>query len=187
MAIKTFNSGEVLTASDTNTYLANAGLVYITSSTIGTAASSIAVANCFGSTYDDYRIILRTSASTASASMRLVLGSTTTGYYSNGYYTTYASATLNGNNNNNTLGFFEFSFSETGGAYMNYAIDVFAPNLAQVTRASSMWATSAYTGVMNGILNDTTAYTGFTISCPGGGGTGTITGGYVAVYGVRKA
>jgi hypothetical protein len=29
MAIKTFTTGEVLTASDTNTYLANAGLVFV--------------------------------------------------------------------------------------------------------------------------------------------------------------
>ena len=34
MAIKTFTTGEVLTASDTNTYLANAGLVYITSTAV---------------------------------------------------------------------------------------------------------------------------------------------------------
>jgi hypothetical protein len=30
MAIKTFTTGEVLTASDTNTYLANSGLVFET-------------------------------------------------------------------------------------------------------------------------------------------------------------
>jgi hypothetical protein len=29
MAIKTFTTGEVLTAADTNTYLANSGLVYV--------------------------------------------------------------------------------------------------------------------------------------------------------------
>ena len=35
MAVKTFSTGEVLTASDTNTYLNNGGLVYITSTIFG--------------------------------------------------------------------------------------------------------------------------------------------------------
>ena len=34
MAIKTFTTGEVLTAADTNTYLANSGLVYVASGTV---------------------------------------------------------------------------------------------------------------------------------------------------------
>jgi hypothetical protein len=40
MAIKTFTTGEVLTASDTNTYLANSGLVYVKSQTIGSGVTA---------------------------------------------------------------------------------------------------------------------------------------------------
>ena len=53
MAVKTFTTGEVLTASDTNTYLANAGLVYITSTSVGTGGS-LTVSNCFSATYNNY-------------------------------------------------------------------------------------------------------------------------------------
>lgn len=186
MAVKTFSVGEVLTASDTNTYLANSGLVYVTSQTIGTAVPQVTVNNCFSSTYDDYRIVIRTSASTANASLRLLMGTTGTGYYSNGYYTNYASATLNGNNNNNAVGYWEISYTEPGNAYNTYAVEVFAPNLAQVTRAASTWATTSYTGVMNGVLNNSTQYTGFEINAKAAG-AGTLTGGVVVVYGYRKA
>jgi hypothetical protein len=57
MAIKTFTTGEVLTAADTNTYLANSGLVYVASTTVGTGVSSVTVSSAFNSTYDNYKII----------------------------------------------------------------------------------------------------------------------------------
>lgn len=53
MAVKTFTVSEVLTASDTNTYLANSGLVYVTSAT-PSGAQTIDITNCFSSTYDFY-------------------------------------------------------------------------------------------------------------------------------------
>jgi hypothetical protein len=52
MAIKTFTTGEVLTASDTNTYLANAGLVYITQANL--SGSAVNITSCFSATYDSY-------------------------------------------------------------------------------------------------------------------------------------
>ena len=56
MAIKTFTTGEVLTASDTNTYLANSGLVYVTTSTY-TASAGISINGCFTSDYTNYKIV----------------------------------------------------------------------------------------------------------------------------------
>ena len=79
MAIKTFTSGEVLTAADTNTYLANSGLTYITTGTITSAAASLSINNCFTSTYDNYRIVIgRINLSPASTSLffRLRAGGT---------------------------------------------------------------------------------------------------------------
>jgi len=60
MAIKTFTTGEVLTASDTNTYLANSGLVYITE---GTNTANLSFNNCFSSTYLNYRVVGQITAS----------------------------------------------------------------------------------------------------------------------------
>ena len=57
MAIKTFTTGEVLTAADTNTYLANSGLVYVTGTTFTTSAAVSLPASTFSSTFTSYRII----------------------------------------------------------------------------------------------------------------------------------
>jgi hypothetical protein len=59
MAIKTFTSGEVLTSSDTNTYLNNGGLVYITEVLVTAGVSpTVSIDNCFSATYDNYRIVV---------------------------------------------------------------------------------------------------------------------------------
>jgi hypothetical protein len=66
MAIKTFTTGEVLTASDTNTYLANSGLVYITEATATNAQPTLSIDNCFSATYENYRFVTKFAAATAS-------------------------------------------------------------------------------------------------------------------------
>jgi hypothetical protein len=191
MAVKTFAVGEVLTASDTNTYLNNGGLVYITSFTVpaSPASTTVVCSNVFSSTYDTYRVVVTgIKASTANTSFRLTMGSTTTGYYQNGYYQTYASATLNGNPANNSLTYWEISFVEDSSATpYSVEFDIAAPNLANKTRLHCLWATSSYVGVTNGVLADSTQYTAFTLSAQGGGGTGTLNSGTITVYGYRKA
>ena len=57
MAIKQFSTGEVLTAADTNTYLANSGWVYVTSVDFaGNTATN--VDGCFTATYDTYQVVV---------------------------------------------------------------------------------------------------------------------------------
>ena len=58
MAIKTFTSGSVLTASDTNTYLNNGGLVYITQGELTSSTAALTFNDVFSSTYDNYRIVV---------------------------------------------------------------------------------------------------------------------------------
>ena len=70
MAIKNFTTGEVLTAADTNTYLANSGLVYVTSQTVGSAVSTVTVPGAFSTTWNDYRIIYSGGTATASTDMQ---------------------------------------------------------------------------------------------------------------------
>lgn len=62
MAVKTFVSGEILTASDTNAYLNNGGLVYITATTVS-AASTPSIDSCFTSTYAHYFITYNLTSS----------------------------------------------------------------------------------------------------------------------------
>jgi hypothetical protein len=66
MAIKTFTTGELLTASDTNTYLANSGLVYVAQGT-PTANATINIDSIFTSTYRNYYVVIRGTASSANA------------------------------------------------------------------------------------------------------------------------
>lgn len=68
MAVQTFTSGQILTAADTNTYLNNSGLVYITE-TSGSAVSSLSVNSCFTSTYTNYRIVGNVTVSSAAGNL----------------------------------------------------------------------------------------------------------------------
>jgi hypothetical protein len=81
MAIKTFTTGELLSSSDTNTYLANSGLVYVTSATIGTAVSSVAVANAFSATYDNYKIVAHGGIGNTFQAISMTLTGAATSYY----------------------------------------------------------------------------------------------------------
>jgi hypothetical protein len=58
MAIKTFTSGEVLTSSDTNTYLNNGGLVYIAQGELTSSTAALTFNDVFSSTFDNYRIVV---------------------------------------------------------------------------------------------------------------------------------
>jgi hypothetical protein len=183
MAIKTFAVGEVLTASDTNTYLANSGLVYITSTTVGTGVSSVTVNNCFSSTYDNYRIVYGGGTGSTNITLSLQLGSSTTGYYAVVSYATYAAAAtpLSAGDNNaaawTTVGYAGANFTQA-------SFDLINPNLARwTTLNNASWAASTVAGTCNGTHQVATAYTGFTL----GVNTGTLTGGTITVYGYRKA
>ena len=95
MAIKTFTTGEVLTAADTNTYLANSGLTYITSGTFSQADCK--VQGCFSATYDNYRLVLSnfTTSNVRTIAFQLLQGATALGnnYNYGGWYVTYAAGT----------------------------------------------------------------------------------------------
>jgi len=183
MAVKTFTSGETLTAADTNTYLNNGGLVYIKSQTVGSGVSSVTVSSAFNSTYDNYQIQLSGGVATGDANLRLTLGSTTTGYYASGIYVGYTAATVFGTNTNNGS-FIDIGYGSTNALSCRGEIE--SPFLAKRTvfRTNPVSTSTTYPmGVFGGYLNDATSYTAFTITAS----SGTMTGGTVTVYGYRKA
>lgn len=182
MAVKTFTN-EQLTASDTNTYLANAGLVYVTSATVGTAVSSVTVSNCFSSTYDNYRITVAGITPSVQDSFRFQLGSATTGHYGSMYYDAYdgaATATLRVGN----AGSVYIALNEGSAKTSSVAFDVMSPNLAQATQMFGNWNGRGFSGWFGGLQTSSTQFTGFTIKPDG---AGTFTGGTITVYGYRKA
>ncbi len=182
MAIKTFATGEVLTASDTNTFLANSGLVYVTSTTVGTGVSSVTVSNCFTSTYDNYRITV--SGITGGASNVFIMQMTasgtpsTTSYAGNTFY--IATGGAGGLTNAALSTYFEVGGS---GGKVSFGWDVYQPAVAAYTYLSFGNADENYFRFGHAVHKVNTAYDGFKFAQA----SSTFTGGTITVYGYRKA
>jgi hypothetical protein len=138
MAIKTFTTGEILTASDTNTYLANSGLVYVARATLATNITDLE--GCFTSTYDNYRIVLDSLNPNSSSDIywRMLTGSTPEAsaqysWYCNGFLDTGVASTSNAAGQ--TLGY--TGYTQTVGSFVGGTItmDIIGPNLNQRTLA----------------------------------------------------
>ncbi len=132
MAIKTFAVGEVLTASDTNTYLANSGLVYVAQTTFA-AAATVQFTNVFNSTYSHYRSILQVTGSTGTNFyIRLLVGTTpqTGNILSMNQYNQYSAASIVKNTRGDQYGLIGSAFS---GAESQYIIDWISPFATALT------------------------------------------------------
>ena len=159
------------------TAVGNSGLVYITSVTIGTAVASVAVANCFSSTYDNYRIQVNNGIGSALQAIAMTMTGSTTGYYQTLAYWTYAGAATVLPVSNGA----QWTYVGESGDSNTINMDIINPNLAKYTQFNGAYIGSV-AGVTQGYHAVTTAYTGFTLSV-----AGTMTGGTVRVYGYRKA
>ena len=162
----------------------NSALVLISSTTIGSAVSSVTVSNAFSSTYDNYRITLNGGVASGTITISLKLGSTATGYYSFGVYGAANSATVTGLNANNATSWGACWSGDTNN--LSGFCDFYSPNLAKTTGISS-WrpahavATAQY--VFTGFEGSTTQHTAFTVSAD----SGTMTGGTIRVYGYTNS
>jgi len=185
MAIKTFTTGEVLTASDTNTYLNNGGLVYITSTTF--SGTTINVNSCFSATFDHYRVLIEVATTTSSqtAFVQMRTGTTNTGgtaYSYTGADFLPGSVSSQGGTGNAS---WRVGAHTAGNAGMD-VIEFYNPFAAKYTGFTTT-TQGSYTPdsrcciIAGGYLANTTSYDGFSWQI-GGTSTGTIT-----VYGYRKA
>jgi len=180
-----FAAGNILTASDTNTYLTNGGLVYVTEVTIGSAVSSVAVSNCFSSTYDHYFVTIQVDSIAAGGPyLSIQMGSTVTGYYWGAATVVYSTAATSNIAINNGTSWNRLGPANTTGA--NCAYTILSPFKTENTNISGTYAdpgTGGSAGAGSGFLNDTTSYTGFTVGLT----SSTMTGGKIRVYGYRQA
>jgi len=182
MAIKTFTTGEVLTAADTNTYLANSGLVYVTSATVGSGVSSVTISNCFSSTFDQYRIIYTNGACSTTAYLGLRLGAVTTGYYGSLFGAAYAGGAFIGLGLSNAA---SWSYAGFAATYAILDVDVINPNLSKQSMIDSRWVFNSGGSGYSMFVGEeagTTQHTAFTITPS----SGTLTGGNITVYGYRR-
>lgn len=187
MAIKTFSAGEVLTAGDTNTYLANSGLVFISSTNITAGASTATVSNCFSSTYDRYKILISTSASAGGGTQGFTLTPNVgfTGVYTSGQYQLATSATVT--TFNITAGTFIF-LGYAGSNQMVAELDNYNGYANEWKTGNIKWSsadsTASYGGFSTTWSTSTARNTGFFV---GIGGGLTMGAGTILVYGYRKA
>lgn len=185
MAVKTFTTGDVLTASDTNTFLANAGWVNISATTHSGTASTINFNSVFTSTYANYRIVCSWDAAASGGTyclMRMRVGgvdTTTTNYNS---YNQWVSQTSNGiDRSNSGTSWTAFFYGSSG--RLQAEIFIVAPQLTKNTTFFSTALdvrTADFVGATGaGVLRDTTAYDGFTFIAPGN------VNGVTTIYGLR--
>ena len=180
MAIKTFTTGEVLTAADTNTYLANSGLVFVKQQTIGNGVSTVTVTGAFSTDYDDYFVTITGGVGSTTIALALTVGATATGYLSSINYSLYSTGGVGGISGGTV------SIPYAGTADVNriwMGMRISNPFNAKHTLFHGQFINVDAQGTVGGLLANTTSYTAFTISC----GAPTITGGTIRVYGYRKA
>lgn len=186
MAVKTFTS-TTLTASDTNTYLNNGGLVYVAGGSLTSTGTSVSL--CFNSTYDNYRLEVSFSVPPQNLFFRMRTGSDDMGaVYQYGRYYMRLDGASSGvvsavADTKMIAAAFNTGFA-TGASY-----DIFSPNLARYTTISSQpfneygsALTNSFVGWSAGSVATTTQYTGITIYP----NTGSFTGEY-RIYGYRQA
>jgi hypothetical protein len=184
MAIKTFTTSEVLTAADTNTYLANSGLVYLQSFTLTSTTSDLNMGSAFSSTYSNYRVVVSGLQTTTQGVLGIYIGALSTGtnYYSSFNYDS-AGGTVSGTIRGNGTAYMGVGLTEIG-VSSNFSFDVCSPQLAQPTSYMGNYnGRVVYAGTGAGALNDNTQYTGIGFISPGG----SMTAGTFTIFGYRKA
>jgi hypothetical protein len=187
MAIKTFTTGEVLTASDTNTYLANAGLVFIAQTTFTTTANPF-INGCFSSTYQNYLVQIATVGSVATEPLyyRMRSGTNTpeTGsvYDRYGFYWSTSGVDLV---NANLVAAYIGDVGNAANSNLVSALTFYRPNQAEHTVSNSQSWSNASGAVYfpTHRIETTTVYTGIEITTLG---SSTLTG-TMRVYGYRQA
>ena len=163
--------------------LGEAGLTLVSSTTIGSAVSSVTVSNAFSSNYDNYLITINGGVASTDNTLNMTLGSTTANYRYNVIYMVFTSATATGLNSNSAANW--LAAAEGSANALSGQIMLQNPFLAKNTIAYYQSIRSASGGeqvIGWGALNDTTSHTAFTLTT----NTGTITGGTIRVYGYRN-
>ena len=159
------------------------GLVLITSTTVGSAVTTVNISNCFNSTYDTYRIIYSGGLGSSTTDLLVKLDGITTGYYTSLIYKAFNSTGVSGANQSNIAYWIWFGSASTNAAHL--LLDIQGPNLAKKKTATGHYlepGTTTGSGTVVGWLDSTTQATGLTITTVGGV---TITGGTIKVYGYK--
>ena len=151
--------------------------------TIGNAVSSVTVSGAFSSLYDNYRIVISGGAASTNASMTMILGATTTGYYDLGIYSQMGVGTVLSYNNANAASWASIVYSTANNLYGTIELrDAYNAKNTMFESVAIQSNTSGFINRAAGYLANTTSYTAFTLTAT----AGTVTGGTIRVYGYRN-
>lgn len=189
MTVKTFTN-EQLTAADVNVFLANAGLVYVTTTT-ATSGTSISINSCYTSTYTNYRIVAQGSvASGGEITMRLRASGSDDSAANYKWGRSYFRLDSGAIGVGGSVSAAECTVGLAKASTQFFTVfDVFSPQVATQT----MWSTQpyiepgtattdSYLGFAAGQKNTTSQYDGMTLFFPG-----TISSVTITIMGYRKA
>lgn len=177
MTYPDFSSGEVLTSSDMD----RIGLWRISTTTVGTAVSSVTVSNCFSSNFDNYRITIAGGTASVQSNISFQLsGITGSVYYQLGYYQSSWSSSSRADYASGAT----TSVIASDGSVDGYAtiLELSSPNLAKRKFGSTYSQSANNQYSMPFQIASTSTATGFTLTP----GSGTLTGGTITVYGYNK-
>ena len=188
MAVKTFTT-EVLTSADTNTYLANSGLVYIKTATVTSAAStSTTWQSVFSSEYDSYRMVCHTlTAVTNGSQPRLSFFYSTSTEQTSSYYSAVTNTLYNSTSTItavNNLGYIALGSGADNLGDSGFTIDILGVGSAGKAIVNISYV-DAYNGAFSsggGLVNASQTFDGMKFVMSSGNISMTAT-----LYGYRKA
>jgi hypothetical protein len=161
----------------------SAGLVFISRTTIGSAVSSVTLSNIFSADYDNYRILISGGSGSTNAFLQFSFSGAATAAYNYqimyGAWNTTASAS--GASGSEALFPYMGTCTPTS---LQGCVDIQSPYLTEQTFLGSFYARPGHIGAVTAnVLNDTSSYTGVTVSPA----SGTFSDGNIDVYGYVKS
>ena len=163
--------------------LTGSGLVLVSTTTIGTAATSVTVSSAFSATYDNYKIIVSGGVASTDDNLYLQLGASATGYYMARNVAAFSGGAVTVNTSNNASSFTVAGRVST--TVLNMNLDLQSPFLAKNTVVGGPvvnTVTGGQGGFTAGYHNSAVSYTAFTITPA----SGNMTGGTIRVYGYNN-
>ena len=155
------------------------GLVLVKQQTIGTGVSSVTVNDAFNSSFDNYLITLNGGTMSSDTTLKMQLGSQTTGYYQTAIYSSFASAGANTDQYSNAS---DWVYAG-GGIRPTAYIVLFNPYTTYNTQAQSRVRYSTVYGQSQLYITDEgTSHSSFTFIPY----TGTISDSVIRVYGYQQ-
>lgn len=158
---------------------ASSGLTLVSTTTIGSAVSSVTVSSAFSATYDNYLVLIGGGVASVQGYVGLKFGSVATGYYGSSVSVDLAGA-VTGAADNNAVALLKVV---TAGQFaFNAVITVNSPFLSEQTYVGAN-SFSNFSNYYSGKLADNSSNTAFTLTPA----SGTLSNGKIKVYGYSNS